>query len=111
MILKSSPLSELISERIKYATKKAEAKVRTAQIRLDQMHDHLEKIRIPKIEVDFGEEFIRSPEWPEPPMPPVSRQAGKKGASNEERLMILKMLEENKISVDEAEKLFGALEK
>lgn len=106
-----SPISEMISERIKYATKKAEAKVRAAQIRLDQMHVHLEQIRFPKIDMDFGDEFVRPPEWPVPPMPPVSRPAGKKGASNEERLMILKMLEENQITVDEAEKLFGALEK
>ena len=75
------------------------------------MTDHLEKIRIPKIDVDLENDLFRSSEWPEPPMPPVSRPAGKKGASNEERLMILKMLEENKITVDEAEKLFGALEK
>jgi hypothetical protein len=35
---------------------------------------------------------------------------GKKGATDEERLMILKMLEEKKITVEEAEKLFKVLD-
>jgi hypothetical protein len=37
-------------------------------------------------------------------------QAGKKGATDEERLMILKMLQDGKITVDEAETLFKAME-
>jgi hypothetical protein len=40
----------------------------------------------------------------------MARKAGRKGASDEERLMILKMLQEKKITVDEAETLFKALE-
>jgi len=107
-----SPFSELIRDRTDYATRKAEAKVRAAQIRLDQIQDRLEKYRVPKIRVDIeGLGNIPSPVWPEPPMPPASRQAGRKGASNEERLMILKMLQDKKITVDEAEKLFNAFEK
>ena len=107
-----SPFSEMIRDRIDYATRKAEAKVRAAQIRLDQMQDRLEKKRFPKIHTDFEAIMGKlSPERPEPPMPPVSRPAGRKGASDEERLMILKMLQDKKITVDDAEKLFIALEK
>ena len=116
-----SPFSEMIRERVEYATRKAEAKVRTAQIRLDQMQDRLEKHREPKLRMEIDDFAMPEmpempampamPDWPEPPMPPVSRPAGKKGASNEERLMILKMLQDKKITVDEAEKLFNAFEK
>jgi len=111
-VFEESPFSEMIRDRVEYATRKAEVKVRAAQIRLDEMQDRLGKFRFPKISVDFEANMDHpSSERPEPPMPPVSRPAGRKGASNEERLMILKMLQDKQITVDEAEKLFNALEK
>ena len=100
-----SPFSELIRERVESATRRAEAKVKAAEIRLDQMRERVEKHRGFNINVDLGGE-VR----PEPPAPPVSRRAGKKGPSDEERLMILKMLQDKKITVEEAETLFNALE-
>jgi hypothetical protein len=96
-----SPLSELIRERVESATRRAEAKVKAAEVRLDQMRERVEKHRGFNIDLDLDGE---------PPVPPVSRQAGKKGPSDEERLMILQMLQDKKITVDEAEKLFKALE-
>lgn len=105
--------SEMIQERIETATRFAEAKVRSAEIRLDQMRNHLEKNKfnfendaIPYIEPKVP------PQPPKPlqPVPPVARPVGKRGASDEERLMILKMLQDKKINVDEAEILFKALE-
>jgi hypothetical protein len=100
-----SPFSELIRERVDTATRRAEAKVKATEIRLDQIRDRVEKHRGFNINVDL-DDLAR----PVPPVPPVSRRAGKKGPSDEERLMILKMLQDKKISVEEAETLFNALE-
>ncbi len=98
-----STFSEMIQERIESATRMAEAKVRSAEIRLEKMRERVEKHRGFHVDLDFGDK-------PDQPVPPMARKAGKKGASDEERLMILKMLQEKKISVDEAETLFKALE-
>lgn len=104
-----SAFSEMIRDRVESATKVAEAKVKTAEIRLEQIREKLEKQR--GIDLDFGfgdsEKSVRRPETP---MHAVKRPATKKGATDEERLMILQMLQEKKISVDEAETLFRALE-
>ena len=106
-----SPFSELIQERVDSATRKAEAKIRTAEIRLEQIRERVEKHRGFNIDVDLGESAPREKtQTAGQPVPPISRPAGKKGATDEERLMILKMLEDNKITVDEAETLFKALE-
>ncbi len=48
-------------------------------------------------------------EWPAPPAPPTSPEATE-SVSDEERLMILQMLEQKKISIAEAEQLLAALE-
>jgi len=102
-----SAFSELIRERIDSATRKAEAKMKTAEIRLDQIRERVEKHRGFNVDVDFDSE---APQHPVHPVPPVARSIGKKGATDEERLMILQMLQEKKITVDEAERLFKALE-
>ena len=47
---------------------------------------------------------------PRPPVPPVPPPPPGEKVSEEERLMILRMLEQKKISMDEAEKLLSALE-
>jgi len=106
-----SAFSELIQERIDSATRRAEAKVRAAEIRLGQIQDRVEKRRGFKVDLDFGDRTQpEPPPKPDQPVPPVTRPAGKKGATDEERLMILKMLQDGKISVDEAETLFKAME-
>ncbi len=103
-----SALSELIQERINSATKKAEAKVKSAEIRLEKIREQVEKHRSVNVDVGFGDAGDHRP--PSPTEPSVSRPAGKKGTSDEERLMVLKMLQDKKITVDEAETLFKALE-
>lgn len=106
-----SAFSEMIQERIDSATRRAEAKVKTAEIRLGQIQDRVEKFRGIKVDVGFGAEGEGGASHkPVQPVPPVTRPAGKKGATDEERLMILKMLQEGTISVDEAETLFRAME-
>jgi hypothetical protein len=103
-----SPFSELIQDRVRFATRQADAKIKAAQIRLEQIQEHVEKFR--GLDVSLSEkENIPAPS-PLAPVPPVSRKVGKKGATDEERLMILKMLQDKKITVDEAETLFKALE-
>lgn len=102
-----SVLNELIKERVDSATRRAEAKIKAAEIRLEQIRDNVEKTRGIKISVDLDDlKKVKSAA----PVPPVTRKAGKKGASDEERLMILKMLQDKRITVDEAETLFKALE-
>jgi hypothetical protein len=103
-----SPFSELIQDRVRFATRQADAKIKAAQIRLEQIQEHVEKFR--GFDVRLGEEENVPAPSPPAPVPPVSRKAGKKGATDEERLMILKMLQDKKITVDEAETLFKALE-
>jgi hypothetical protein len=106
-----SAFSEMIQERIDSATRRAEAKVKAAEIRLGQIQEQVEKQRGFKVDFDFGDaDHWDVPPVPPQPVPPVTRPAGKKGATDEERLMILKMLEDGTITVDEAETLFKALE-
>jgi hypothetical protein len=104
-----SPFSELIQERIDSATKMAEAKVKSTEIRLEQIREKLEKSRGFDFDIDFGD--IHKPtKRAEEKVTHIHRKAGKKGATDEERLMILQMLQDKKISVEEAETLFKALE-
>lgn len=104
-----SAFSEMIQSRIDSAMKVADVKMKSAEIRLEQMRERLEKNREINLDMDFGEVDTVKKGVVEP-IPHIHRKAGKKGASDEERLMILQMLQEKKISVDEAETLFKALE-
>ena len=106
-----SAFSEMVQERIDSATRRAEAKVKAAEIRLGQIQERVEKRRGFKIDLGFNDQGVPNvPPVPVQPVPPVTRQAGKKGATDEERLMILKMLQDCKVTVDEAETLFRAME-
>lgn len=108
-----SAFNELIQERVEAATRHAEAKIKAAEIRLEQIKDRVEKHRGFNIKFDIEDGELVPPVPPMPSVPPVpsaTRPAGKKRASDEERLMILKMLQDKKITVDEAETLFKALE-
>jgi hypothetical protein len=58
----------------------------------------------------WGFEWPSPPSAPPPPPPPSFRRAPESGASEEERLMILRMLEQKKITLDEADRLLSALE-
>lgn len=93
-------LSEVIHERVHRATQLAEKRIEAAQKRLEQIQA--------KIDIDFGDLGI--PSITIPGMPKVSPKA-QKGATDEERLLILQMLQDKKITVEEAEALFSTLEK
>jgi hypothetical protein len=103
-----SAFSELIQERVESATRRAEAKVRAAEVRLEKIQEQVEQNRGFNLKINVEDDTVPPPS---PPMPSATRQAGRKGASDEERLMILKMLQDKQISVEEAETLFKALEK
>lgn len=103
-------LNEMVQERVEAATRRAEAKIKAAEIRLEQIRGNVEKNRKIKIDIDLDNLKAIKKAVPVPPVPSVTRKAGKKGASDEERLMILKMLQDKMITVDEAEALFKALE-
>lgn len=109
-----SPLSEMIQERVQSATRRAEAKIKAAEIRLEQMQEHVSQMRGFDVDVkipEFDYDYEMPPHVTYPQhVPPVTKPVGKKGASDEERLMILKMLQDKKITVEEAETLFQALE-
>ena len=107
--------SELIQERAESATRRADAKIRIAEKRLEQIRDKVEKSRRVNLDLKVNGKtfaFTASPNTKPsvPPVPLITRPAGKKGASDEERLMILQMLQDKKITVEEAETLFRALE-
>ncbi len=102
-----SALNEMIKERVESATRRAEAKIKATEIRLEHIQGEVEKNRGFRLDLELDDlKKIKS----SAPVPPVTRKAGKKGASDEERLMILKMLQDKQITVDEAEALFRALE-
>ena len=102
-----SALNEMIKERVESATRRAEAKIKATEIRLEHIQDEVEKNRGFRLDLELDD--LKKTKLVTP-VPPVTRKAGKKGASDEERLMILKMLQDKQITVDEAEALFKALE-
>jgi hypothetical protein len=106
-----SPLSEMIQERVESATRRAEAKIKAAEIRLERMRERFEHQKEAATAVN-GKDGLPHTLGAIPPVPPVppTPSVGTKGATDEERLMILQMLQDNKISVEEAESLFKALE-
>jgi hypothetical protein len=57
----------------------------------------------------YGVGFDR-PTPPVPPVPPVPPRPQSEPVTDEERLTILKMLQDKKISLQDAEKLLAALE-
>jgi hypothetical protein len=89
--------SERVQNRVDAAMRRAEEKMRSAERRSAHMG-----IAVGRWGVNFG--GSRPPVPPTPPTPPSEP------VSDAERLTILKMLQEKKISLQEAEKLLAALE-
>ena len=96
-------------ERSERAAAQAQEKVRRAQERLERKLEANRRREEQPRPAAWGAHHARSG-WhvnfpPAPPSPPA-----KESVSDEERLMILRMLEQKKISLDEAEQLLSALE-
>jgi hypothetical protein len=87
--------ADRIGERVRRAVRRAQRKTEQAERKAMKAETKLGKFNIPNISWAGGDS---------------DGGAGKQEATDEERLKILKMVEEGKISVDEAESLFKALE-
>ncbi|GAB4570823.1 MAG: hypothetical protein Fur0017_18250 [Anaerolineales bacterium] len=98
-----SGFGERISRRVEQATERAQRKIEAANRRIKQKAREAERRGRGKVAFGVGRwnwDFSLKGV----PVPP------KQQASDEERLAILKMLQEKKISAEEAEKLLAALE-
>lgn len=87
--------ADRIGERVRRSVRRAQRKADQAKRKEMKFDAKLGKINIPKVSWPGGD-FVG--------------QSQRQEATDEERLAILKMVEEGKISVDEAENLFKALE-
>lgn len=119
--LEQTGLTEIQQERImrqarassERATARTQEKIRRAQEKLERKMEAAQ--RKAELKLRATERHKRSHgrrswsvEWPPPPQ--AATHPPKEPVADEERLMILRMLEEKKISLDEAEKLLSALE-
>jgi len=96
------------------ASRRAQERMRRAQIKLERKLGAAQRKAEHKMKA--GERHSPTStrqtwkfEWPTPPVPPTP-PAGTEAVSDAERLMILQMLEQKKITLAEAEQLLAALE-
>jgi hypothetical protein len=94
------------------ATTRAQERMRKAQERLEQKMENAR--RRSELRQQAKEKRHQThgrthwtPTWPQPPQPP---EPPREPVSDDERLMILRMLEQKKITIEEAEQLLSALE-
>lgn len=116
-----SHFDERISKRAEEAARRAEERVKAAMERVER-HRERSYGKWGKWFGIFGlgEQDFQHPKPPEPPVEPSSTQtveapsvvslSKSSDISNEERMLVLKMLQEHKITVEEAEELLAALE-
>lgn len=93
--------SDRVQHRVDAAMRRAEEKMRSAERR--SMHMGIKVGR-------FGATLDRPSMPPMPPMPPVPPRVRAEPVTDDERLAILKMLQDKKITLQDAEKLLAALE-
>ena len=96
--MRAQEQSDRVQHRVDAAMRRAEEKMRSAERRSMNMG-----IKVGR----FGATIERSGTPPVPPMPP---RPPAEPVTDEERLTILKMLQEKKISLQDAEKLLAALD-
>jgi hypothetical protein len=98
---RNSAWADMISRRAQEAAQRAEHRAHAAMRRTEEQIRVAAEREMRRSEVRFGRGMPTPPSPPPPPMPKVTEQ---------ERLMVLEMLRENKITVEQAEKLLAALE-
>ncbi len=97
-------------------TARAQEKMRRAQEKLERkLEAQQRKAEVKAQAADRRSRRSWGFEWPTPPAPPPPPRAPSppgrgESATEEERLMILRMLEQKKISLEEADRLLSALE-
>ncbi len=98
---RNSAWADMISRRAQEAAQRAEHRAHAAMRRTEEQIRQAAEREMRRSEARYGRGV---PTPPTPPPPPVQR------TTEQERLMVLQMLQENKISVEQAEKLLAALE-
>ena len=108
-------LEHRIRRQTERATHRAEERVKAAMERVERQSRFREQAfgKLGSL-IGFAAQ-ARQPEPPVPPTPPMptgmpTEMEGSSQVTNDERMLVLKMLQEHKITVDEAENLLAALE-
>jgi hypothetical protein len=97
-------IQDITQRTVNEATRRAEKRVQAALERIERRTQNFDPMAGRLHPMPFSTEFPFKPPRPAPPPQPSEP------VSNDERMMILKMVESKKISVEEAEKLLEALE-
>lgn len=106
---RTSAWAEMVSRRAQEASRRAEQRANAATRRAEERIRRAAERHGPQGwpgEFDFGFHAPHAPHAPHPPHTPQASQP----VSEQERMIVLQMLQENKISVEQAEKLLAALE-
>ena len=94
-----------MQKRMQHAQEKLERKLEAAQRRHERRNEELDR------RTRAHRKHSWSFQWNSPPTSTVSHQLlGKEPVNEEERLMILRMLEQKKITLEEADQLLAALD-
>lgn len=107
----ASKILEKARQASERGTARAQEKLRLAQEKLERKLEATRRQQERRARVPEDRSQVRSKrtwgmDWPAPPAPPPPAAQ----VSEEERLMILRMLEQKKISLEEADQLLSALE-
>lgn len=100
--MNSAELSDRIDRTVTEALRRAQERVQAAMQRVER--------EWPEKEWGFTPSPVQPPVTPAPPEPPATPTTASDGVSDEERLLILRMLQEKKITVEQAEALMDELE-
>ncbi|MEP7357876.1 MAG: hypothetical protein ABI847_11585 [Anaerolineales bacterium] len=102
--------AEAAKRRVEAAQRRAEAHVDRAQRLAEAAQERAQRRGPSSFTFGFGPRPPVPPRPPSPARPPVPPTPPGEAVSEEERMVILRMLEQGKISVADAEKLLAALE-
>lgn len=103
---RTSAWADMVSRRAQEAARRAEQRVQAASRRTEEQIRQAAEREMRRAE-RFGGFGPVPPVPPVPPQPPYPRSSP---VTEKERLMVLQMLQEGKITVDQAEQLLAALE-
>jgi hypothetical protein len=107
----SERASERVQEKMRRAQEKLDRKVAEAQRRAEQRaHEAERRARVHEHHTDHREHRGWRFDWPSPSTPPATAVAPSDPVSDDERMVILRMLEQKKITPEQAEQLLSALE-
>lgn len=107
---RSSAWAEMVSRRAQEAARRAEQRSQAAMRRTeDQIRQAAERQIRQSVEQSFRDDFSPFGMPPTPPEPPRPAPASEP-VTDQERKLILEMLRDNKITVEQADKLLAALE-